>query len=378
MKKYFININDDLKIMNFEFDNREIKKNKSVYVKKVMTNKVNDITFDVIKNALTKFKPERKILNDLYHLLKNLSVLEVKESFVNSRPEKYSSSQNEIFQTIYTETLPNSKIEKLSVMRSGFINIFYVSNIDNTINFISTNKEHEAMTLSAAKKGITVLTSLIEFKDVNVEKQIKQLREKANQMTDMIYSKQTSHFCIDIKINKTDLIKIYNDFINEFESLLLMKKGLLKFFNYSKTDNFYVEEFNGFINKSSNKNKSYLYMVKTYNGNVGFLGINIKGKVKNNYRKNYTLTVVKNMSAALIFDEPDYTKCGIGELNNKSYYQLVEVIELKQELILENKTFNDGVMSAFASGIDKTNIYEALKIKKENTTSNTQNNLNKL
>lgn len=121
-----------------------------------------------------------------------------------------------------------------------------------------------------------------------------------------------------------------------------------------------MQEYEGFFKDIQDNSKSYMYLVQNSKGDVGFLGLKMKNN-DNTYRQNYSLTVVKDLSAAFIFKQEDYKKCGIQELQNTHCYPHVEVIECVQQFRMEDKDFRNPKMQEFASTLQKIQIDKFLE-----------------
>lgn len=367
MSKWVLEIDGSDKDIKILYENKEIVDNTDFYFpSSEKGNILNDFHYELIKQGLScaSYKNELKTFIQLYKMLKGVFLVQKSTSRYYSDNIVRENGDMEIYKylrSIDSHINIQHKLNSRGYLRYPYAQIYFIdlANSGNRINYqlVDVKHDHQAMFKTNALKKISVLNQIKVLKNTDVHANVKSMIDviaKLNKtLPDTISANINENgFDIHLSINKAHFLVSYKDFLQNLEKYLqVIKNEVINF----ELKSVVIKKFEGFLNKVEETKKSYVYLVKTGAGEVGFLGLNIK-KVRHNYKNTYSLKPVKSLSAALIFEEKDYKMCGISELSNKNLYSIIETVECSQVFKMENKSFEDEKIQAFASSLEKLKI----------------------
>lgn len=363
MSKWVLEIDGNDKDIQILYENKELVDNADFYFLATQKgNILNDFHFELIKQALSSasYKNELRTLTQLYKMLKGIFVTQKSNSRYfseNSNHSDINSYMTSIDPNINIHTKTNAR----GYLRYPYTQIYFID-FDNSVNslkydLVDIKHDHQAMFKTNATKKISLLNQIKVLKNTDIHASVKGMIDAIAKLNNTLPATigvniVENGFDIHLSIDKSSFLVSYKDFLQSLEKNLQAIKSEVKNFELKSI---VMKKFEGFLNKVEETKKSYVYLVKTGSGEVGFLGLNIK-KVRHNYKNTYSLKPVKSLSAALIFEEKDYKMCGISELTNKNLYSIIETVECSQVFKMENKSFEDEQIQAFASNLEKLKI----------------------
>lgn len=358
MDKYVLFINDEDKDLKYRENGKEVSLTNSFYpCSQITFSPLNSINVSLIKNALSTHKVAYKDFMLLHKIMQSISVQDkARDMYVYVK--KLDTAIN-FFQKINSDFVCTLSVKG----GNNYLRGHYTQVREGaTVILEDVRHDHQTMFMSNAKNKLSILKNIALLQRTDVLAIIgglKNLISKLNtSLPDAIMHEHNfGNFHLNITIEKSKFLILYKDFFDSLQKYLLKMKEDTKDF---PSEDILIKKFEGFLTKVEDKKKSYMYLVKNRQGEVGFLGIKIK-KVHNDYSQFYSLRPVKSVSAALVFEDSDYTKCGIKELTNKGLYPVIEVVECAQAFNMQNKSFTDPEMSAFASGLEKLKIENFLE-----------------